>query len=160
MEFVNTARVPAPRESVWAFLKDLEAVGRCVPGVETVERGDDGAYRGAIRVKVGPISLQLTGALVLESRDDAAHVSRMRARAADTRVSGSVNARIAMEVGEVSLTESELVVRTDAAILGKLGEFGQPLMRKKADSLMAEFAANLARQVAGTPGGPASGARA
>ena len=153
MEFLNRARVPAPRDQVWVFLQDLEAVSRCVPGVESLERIDEDTYRGAMRVKVGPIGLRLEGDLVLEGRDEAAHVTRMRARAADKRVSGAVNANIAMEVAEVSPSETELVVRTDAAVLGKLGEFGQPLMRKKGDSIMAEFARNLAKQVA-APDGP------
>ncbi len=34
-------------------------------------------------------------------------------------------------------------IDTDLAVLGKIGEFGQPIIRKKADTLLAEFAQNL-----------------
>jgi carbon monoxide dehydrogenase subunit G len=34
-------------------------------------------------------------------------------------------------------------IDTDLAVLGKIGEFGQPIIRKKADALLAEFARNL-----------------
>jgi uncharacterized protein len=151
VEFVNSARIPAPRARVWAFLMDIEAVGRCVPGVDRVQQVDDNTYRGAMRIKVGPIGLRLEGDLVLEDQDEAVGVARMRARAADRKVSGGVNARMTIQVIEVSPSETELVVTTDATVLGKLGEFGQPLMRKKGDSIMAEFAGNVATQVVSSP---------
>jgi carbon monoxide dehydrogenase subunit G len=42
---------------------------------------------------------------------------------------------------------TELVVETDLTLLGKLGEFGQPLIRKKADSTVQEFAHNLSQRL-------------
>src|SRR5438067_6021279 len=43
------------------------------------------------------------------------------------------------EIYTLSLHDA-LPIYTDAAILGKLGEFGQAVMRKKADQIIAEFA--------------------
>ncbi len=147
MEFVNTARIPAPCEQVWGFMQDLESVGQCVPGVERIEALGEDCYRGAIRIKVGPIALKLEGELALEERDASTGTSRMRAEAADKRVGGSVQARLTMQATEVSPSETELIVRTEAAVLGRLGEFGQPVMRKKAEQIMAEFATNVSRRV-------------
>ena len=45
--------------------------------------------------------------------------------------------------------ETELVVETDVNILGKIGEFGQPIIRKKADQMLQEFVENIKRQLAG-----------
>ena len=143
MEFVNTARIPAPRERVWDFMQDLESVGQCVPGVENMEAPGENRYRGAMRIKVGPIALKLEGELALEERDASTATTSMRAEA----VGGSVQARVTMRATEVSLSETELMVRTEAVVLGRLGEFGQPVMRKKADQIMAEFAANVSRRV-------------
>ena len=153
MEFVNTARIPAPRERVWDFMQDLKSVGQCVPGVENMEAPGENRYHGAMRIKVGPIALKLEGELALEERDASTATTRMRAEAADKRVGGSVQARaemvprVTMRATEVSLSETELMVRTEAVVLGRLGEFGQPVMRKKADQIMAEFAANVSRRV-------------
>ena len=147
MEFVNTARIPTPREWVWDLMQDLESVGQCVPGVERMEAVGEDRYRGAMRIKVGPIALKLEGELALEERDASTATTRMRAEAADKRVGGSVQARVTMQATEVSLSETELMVRTEAVVLGRLGEFGQPVMRKKADQIMAEFAANVSRRV-------------
>jgi carbon monoxide dehydrogenase subunit G len=43
---------------------------------------------------------------------------------------------------------TELHIHTDASILGKLGEFGQAVMRRKADQVMAEFARNVSTALA------------
>jgi hypothetical protein len=45
-----------------------------------------------------------------------------------------------------------MVVHTDAAVLGKLGEFGQAVMRKKADQVMKQFGDNMAAKLAGSNG--------
>jgi carbon monoxide dehydrogenase subunit G len=42
-----------------------------------------------------------------------------------------------------------LVVTSDISFLGMLGEMGQPVIRKKADSVIQEFARNLGRELAG-----------
>ena len=147
MEFVNTARIPAPRGRVWDFIQDLESVGQCVPGVERMEATGDDQYRGTMRIKVGPIALKFEGDLALKERDPSTGTTRMHAQASDRRLGGSVQARMTMQATEVSPAETELVVRTDAAVLGRIGEFGQPVMRKKADQIMAEFATNVSRRV-------------
>jgi carbon monoxide dehydrogenase subunit G len=36
---------------------------------------------------------------------------------------------------------------TDAQIMGRIGEFGQPLIRKKADQMVGEFAENLKKAI-------------
>jgi hypothetical protein len=35
----------------------------------------------------------------------------------------------------------------DVEILGKIGEFGQPIIRKKADAILKEFVQNIRKQL-------------
>ena len=42
---------------------DVPAVGRCVPGVERIEAVDGSAYRGGLKVQIGPIRLYLEGTI-------------------------------------------------------------------------------------------------
>jgi carbon monoxide dehydrogenase subunit G len=37
-------------------------------------------------------------------------------------------------------------------VLGKIGEFGQPVMRKKTDSLLQEFARQVSQELGGDQG--------
>lgn len=146
MKFEHTAIIAAPIPKVWAFLMDIPSVATCVPGVETVENLGDDRYRGTIRVSVGPIRLALQGDVTLIEQDAVAHRASMRADAADKRAGGAIKAVLSMALSEVS-GGTELRMETDAQVLGRIGEFGQPIIRKKADQTVAEFAANLQKAI-------------
>jgi uncharacterized protein len=139
--------IPAPVDRVWEFVMNVPAVSRCVPGVESVTEIDPTTYEGALRVKVGPISVRLEGRVLLAEQDALAHRARMDLNAADKRVNGAVNAKMTMTLESRSDGQTDMAVHTDASIMGKLGEFGQAVMRKKAEQIMAEFARNLSNEV-------------
>lgn len=56
MQFSGTVDIAAPRERVWAFVMDPNQVGRCGPGVESIEVVDDTHFRAAAKVGIGFIS--------------------------------------------------------------------------------------------------------
>ena len=66
---------------------------------------------------------------------------------ADGRVPGSVRVRITMTVEPKDAELTDLVVVSEANILGKLGEFGQGIIRRKADGIMKSFGQNLIDKV-------------
>ena len=130
-------------------MMDIPAVSRCVPGVDGVARIDDQTYSGMMSVRVGPIQIKLDGKVILAERDEAARRARMDLQAADKRVNGAVNARMRMQLsGSPQSGPTDLEISTDANVMGKLGEFGQAVIRKKADQIVQEFANNLSAAVA------------
>ncbi len=135
----------AAADRVWELMMDVPAVGRCVPGVESVAPLDADRYAGVLRVKVGPISARLEGTLTLAERDRDAWRARMDAQASDRRVGGTVTAKMSMRLEPLADGRTDLAVHTDAAVLGKLGQFGQAVIKRVADQLMAEFARNVSR---------------
>ena len=139
--------IPAPVDRVWDFLMDLPAVSRCVPGVESIERIDDDTYSGALKVRVGPIGVTLNGKVLVVERDREGLRSRMDVQAAEKRLNSAVSAHATMTLVARSATETEVNIHTESSILGKLGEFGQAVMRKKADQIIAEFARNMAKEL-------------
>jgi carbon monoxide dehydrogenase subunit G len=143
MRFEHRVTIPADRQKVWDYLMDVPSVGLCVPGVTEVKPlgGDD--YQGTMKVRVGPIALQLEGKLSIVERDEGAGRATMSAQAADRRAGGAVSAKMQMQLESKGPSETDLLVTTDANVLGKLGEFGQPLIRRKADQTMSEFAKNI-----------------
>lgn len=143
MRFENRVTIPADRQKVWDYLMDVPSVGICVPGVTEVKPLGGDEYQGTMKVRVGPISLQLEGKLSIVDRDEAAGRATMSAQAADRRAGGAVSAKMVMQLESKGPSETDLLVTTDANVLGKLGEFGQPLIRRKADQTMAEFARNI-----------------
>jgi carbon monoxide dehydrogenase subunit G len=140
--FAQECVIAAERDRLWDFLMEVPRVARCVPGVEAVEAVDGGAYRGSLRVQVGPIRLSLQGTMTIEEQDRAAWRARMQAEANDRRLGGGIRARMSLTLAP-SDGGTRLQIETDLAVLGKIGEFGQPVIKKKADTLLAEFARNL-----------------
>jgi carbon monoxide dehydrogenase subunit G len=143
----NRITVPAPPERVWAFMMDIPSVSRCVPGVDSVTRIDDETYSGVMSVRVGPISVKLDGRVIFAERDATTRQARMDLQAADKRVNGAVNAKMRMQLSPVANDTTEVAIQTDANVMGKLGEFGQAVIRKKADQIMQEFATNLSNAI-------------
>ena len=147
MTFTQECVIPVERERLWDFLMDVPKVARCVPGVETVETLDASVYKGSLRVQVGPIRLSLQGTMTVEEQDRAAWQARMRAEANDRRVGGGIRARMSLTLAP-GLGGTRLRIETDLAILGRIGEFGQPVIKKKADAFLDEFARNLGAALA------------
>ena len=147
--FTQECVVPVERERLWDFLMEVPKVASCVPGVESVEAVDASAYKGSLRVQVGPIRLSLDGTVAVEERDPTAWQARMRADANDRRLGGGIRARMSLTLTPAD-QGTRLHIETDLAVLGKIGEFGQPVIRKKADGLLEDFARNLQSALAAT----------
>jgi carbon monoxide dehydrogenase subunit G len=126
---------------------DITRVGACVPGVEDLQEVDPDQYRAIMRLKVGPIAIKLDGKMRIVERDRERWKATMRAEGRDRGIGGEVTANVVMTLVECEPDSTELVVHSDVSVLGKLGEFGQPVMRKKADTIMKELAGNISRCV-------------
>jgi len=128
---------------------DVPKVAKSLPGVESVKQLDETTYEGTLKVRVGPIGLNLTGKIILEERDKQNWKAALRAEAADRMAAGAVRGKTSMQLREISATETEMEMETDVSILGKIGEFGQPIIRKKADQMLSQFVENIKKQLAG-----------
>jgi len=140
--FTQECMIPVERARLWDFLMDVPTVGRCVPGVGTIEAVNASAYKGGLKVQVGPIRLMLEGTITVEEADREAWRACMRAEANDRRLGGGIRARLSLTLVPAEVG-TRVQIDIDLAVLGKIGEFGQPVIRKKADTLLEEFARNL-----------------
>jgi uncharacterized protein len=147
LNFEHSATIAAPKAKVWAFLMDVPKVSTCVPGVQDVKPLDADNYEGTLKVRVGPIGLTLAGKITMDVRDESAGKAEMTAQAADRKVGGGVQAKMGMQLDELGANEVKLTISTNANVMGKIGEFGQPVIRKKAEQMMAEFTENVKKQV-------------
>jgi uncharacterized protein len=149
MKLHQSVEIPAPPERVWAFVMDIPRVASCVPGAESVEPLDDDRYRGRLRVRVGPVSLSLDGTVDVTARDAVAQTAEMRIAAADPRVGGAVQATLTMTLAAIEgpAPATRLTIDTDARIMGRIGDFGQPIIKRKADQVVREFGENIARSL-------------
>jgi uncharacterized protein len=149
MRFENSFDVGAPIEAVWDTLLDVERVAPTVPGAQVLERTGDDAYKVAIKVKVGPMSMTYRGEVEIVERDAAAHRAVMRARAKESRGQGTANADVTMVLsGDDGRTSA--TVTTDVELSGKVATMGQGVLRDVSGRLVGTFAENLAAMLEGT----------
>lgn len=148
MIFEQRVDIKAAVDRVWEFIGDIPAVSTCVPGVQAFVPVDDQTFEGALKVRVGPIAVTLRGRVVVVERDRPNLRSRLEVSAADERVGSTVKAKTTMTAIAQGPDTTQLHIHTDASVLGKLGEFGQPVLRRKADQVLREFAENVSRELA------------
>ena len=149
MKFEQSIDLDADPQRVWDFVMDVPSVAKCIPGCEGVEQLGPDKYKAVVKVKVGPIGLSLASEISIVSKDEANKTASLLVDSADKRIGGAVKATMSMKLTPQG-TGTKLDVETDANVMGRIGDFGQPVIRKKADQTLQEVAANL-RSALATP---------
>lgn len=149
MEIEDTFRVALAVDDTWRVLLDIERIAPCLPGAQLQEiEGDE--YRGVVKVKVGPITAAYKGAAHFESRDELTHTAVIVGSGRDTRGQGNASATITMTLVPDG-TGTQVKVSTDLAVTGKVAQFGRGVMADVSQKLLAQFVANLERDVLSGP---------
>ena len=149
MKLENEFTVPASIEQAWAVLLDVPRVAPCLPGA-TVEPGggEDGVFKGAMKIKIGPITASYKGTVKIEETDEAGHRVAMKAQAKDARGQGTAAATITSTMEEVA-DGTKVRVVTDMRITGPAASFGRGVMQDVSAKLMGRFADCLAEEMRG-----------
>jgi carbon monoxide dehydrogenase subunit G len=148
MKLTNEVVVPAPLESTWSLLLDVPRVVRALPGATVEPEAAEGAYRGALKVRLGPVAVEYDGVARLEDVDEDEHAATFRIEGRERRGHGGATATI---VNRLLPDENgtRLVVETDLAVTGRAAQLGRGLMEDVAGSLLGQFAAGLERLALG-----------
>jgi uncharacterized protein len=150
MRFENSFDVDAPIDEVWDAVLDVERVAPTVPGAQVLEQTGEDAYKVAIKVKVGPMSMTYRGEVEIVERDPAAHRAVMKARAKESRGQGTANADVTMVLsGDNGRTAA--TVTTEVELSGKVATMGQGVLQDVSGRLVQTFAQNLAAMLGGAP---------
>jgi carbon monoxide dehydrogenase subunit G len=147
VKFEHTIVVNAPLEAVTTFFADVPQVAVCVPGVEEAAAVGPDEYEGRLQVRLGPVGFSLSGRAQLER--DGGEAWRLRGEGRDRRVGAGVDGTLEARFQELDSGETEVHVTADVHLSGRLGQLGQPLIRRKADAMVREFAENVREALAG-----------
>lgn len=159
MELSSSFEVARSIEDTWAVLTDVERIAPCLPGAKLQEvEGEE--HRGAVKVKVGPITAEYKGAATFIEKDDSSHRAVLEAKGRDTRGAGNASALITAQLAAVDDNTTSVTVDTDLTISGKVAQFGRGVMADVSAKLMGQFADNLAAMLEEDASGAAGGGAA
>ena len=142
MKFSGELTVKAPRAKVFDAVRDARFFASCVEGVRDLQETGPDTYAAVFETKVAymkfsfKVTVQVTRAEAprqIEAKVDGTPlgiVGRLTATSVTTLVDDGDGTKIAYDV--------------DAALTGKLGSLGQPVLRAKAKEMERHFAARLA----------------
>lgn len=141
MKFERTITVNAPVAEVRTFFEDVVAVAACIPGIEGTTEVEPNVYEGRLRIRIGPLAFSIGGRARVEQ--DADRTWRLTGEGRDGRINAGVSAILEARLRELTPTTTEVQATADLQLSGRLGGLGQSLIRRKADSMLEEFTANL-----------------
>ncbi len=154
MQFENKFTVMSPIGDVWDTLLDVERVTPCVPGAKVIERTGDDQYVVAMRVKVGPISMEYKGNVEIVSKDPVAHRAVLHASGKELRGQGAAEADAEMllsEDGDLTVA----VIKTDVKLSGRAASMGQGVIADVSKKMIDTFSTNLASMLVPATPAPA-----
>jgi carbon monoxide dehydrogenase subunit G len=137
MKFAGDILVGAPREAVFAKVSDACFFASCVEGVRDLNEIDPGHYTAVLETKVAYLEFKFNVAVEVVRVDPP---SEIEARVEGTplgmvgRLTASSMTRLAEEGGGTRVS-----YEIEAALTGKLGSLGQPVLRAKAKEMERKF---------------------
>jgi uncharacterized protein len=160
IELDHSFTVPVPPDQAWDVLLDVETIAPCMPGA-TVDEVDGDVVNGRIKVKVGPVSLTYKGTAKFTERNPETRVVVVEAAGKETRGAGTASATVRASLApDASGSGTEVTMHTTMNVTGRPAQFGRGVMVEVGGKLVEQFAANLAKLIAGDTGSAGSGGAA
>ena len=154
MKFQGEIKVPAPREAVFDKINDPVFFASCIEGVQDMKEIDPRHFTATLETRIAYIKFRFAVSVEITEVD---RPNRVVARAEGTplgmvgRLSSTSIATLTSD-GDGTIVSYEI----DAALTGKLGSVGQPVMKSKAKEMERQFAKAITDSFAGSSAEAAS----
>jgi hypothetical protein len=151
MKFVGAIMIAAPREAVFAKVRDARFFASCVEGVQALNEIDADHYTAVLETKVAYLKFKFNVAVEVVRVEPP---NEIEAKIEGTplgivgRLTASSVTRLADENGGTKVS-----YEIDAVLTGKLGSLGQPVLRSKAKEMERQFAERIRAAFAPTAPG-------
>jgi uncharacterized protein len=148
MQFSGEILVAAPLDAVYAKVRDARFFASCVEGVQNLSEIDPDHYTAVLDTKVAYLKFKFNVAVEVVRADPPREIEA-KIEGTPLGLVGRLTARsvtrLAAENGGTKVS-----YEVDAALTGKLGSLGQPVLRAKAREMERMFAERMRAAFAGS----------
>lgn len=136
------------REAIWAILEDAGALGRVLPGAESLEPAGVGRYRGVLAARLGFMTVRADVNASLEDCRRPAHLT-LHMTGRPRGLAGTFDVTIPVDLVAAGDGDSGSLVKysVDVTVTGRLATFGRPLLRAAMVRQVAQLVANLNQEL-------------
>jgi uncharacterized protein len=145
MKIEGSYTFAAPRDVVWPLLQDPYVLARVMPGCEKLDKVNDNAFEGILKIKVGPVQGKFNGDVQLSDiKDPESYTIAVNGKGAPGFVKG---------IGALQLEDDGgttiLHYQGDAQVGGRLASVGQRLLQSSANAIIRQSLEGLGQQIQG-----------
>jgi uncharacterized protein len=137
MQFSGEISVAAPRDAVYAKVRDARFFASCVEGVQDLKEIDADHYTAVLDTRVAYLKFKFNVAVEVVRADPPREIEA-KIEGTPLGIVGRLTARSLTRLAEES-GGTKVSYEIDAALTGKLGSLGQPVLRAKAKEMERMF---------------------
>ena len=154
MKFTGEITIGAPREAVFARVRDARFFASCVEGVHDLNEIDADHYTAVLETKVAYLKFKFNVAVEVLRADPPGEIEA-KIEGTPSGIVGRMTARSLTRLLE-DTGGTRVTYEVEAALTGKLGSLGQPVLRAKAKEMERQFAQRMRAAFALPPSGGTS----
>jgi uncharacterized protein len=156
MKFSGTITVQLPRPQVYQALRDARLFASCIDGVRDLAETGPDAYSATFETKVAYMKFAFKVAVEVVRADEPREIEA-KVDGTPLGIVGRLTATSLTKLTDLS-GATRIDYDVEAALTGKLGSLGQPVLRAKAKEMERQFAARLAARLGAAFAPPSVGA--
>jgi carbon monoxide dehydrogenase subunit G len=142
MKFSGELTVNAPREQVYKAVRDARFFASCVDGVSALTETAPDHYAAVFETKVAYMTFRFKVAVEVVRAEPPGAIEA-KVEGSPLGIVGRLSATALTRLSETG-DGTKIDYEVEAALTGKLGSLGQPVLRAKAKDMERQFAAKLA----------------
>jgi uncharacterized protein len=136
MKMNGEETIPAPIETVWAALNDIEVLKQCIPGCESITQKSATEMSARVVAKVGPVKAGFNGTVQLKDLKPP-HSYRIEGKG-EGGLAGFATGGATVHLETVP-EGTKMTYDVDAQVGGKMAMLGSRLIDSTARSLAGQF---------------------
>lgn len=154
MKISGELTVPAPQAAVFEAVQDARFFASCIDGVQELTEVDPTHYDAVLETKVAYMKFRFKLSVEV-TRKDAPDTIEAKVEGTPLGIVGRITATSLTRLSQVG-DDTKIAYEIDAAITGKLGSLGQPVLKSKAKEMEKQFSSRLREKFSPASSGAAS----